>query len=336
MSEEKVWHLYTSEGSQGPYTAAELRAWRSSGKINDEWNVWREGYADWKRVGDTPELLVNSAPTARSPSAPAPSPVLAVDVPAAAALADPIFGRDKFLLNQKHLSISEKYYVWDDQGNQILFVERPSHIFRNLLALIAGVAAGFVFAGVMIAVTTLLPGELLKIIFALLTVIGFFLAIGAVATALSVKRHVSFYKDDTKRERVLEVLQDSKIQFITATYSVMEPNGQLLAKFRKNYIVAFIRKSWECLRPDGTPICVAMEDSIILSLLRRLLGPFFGLLRTNFIICRGKTDEIIGEFNRKFTLMDKYVLDMTADPDRTVDRRVALALGVMLDTGERR
>jgi hypothetical protein len=30
------------------------------------------------------------------------------------------------------------------------------------------------------------------------------------------------------------------------------------------------------------------------------------------------------------------VLDLTADAERRFDRRVALALGVMLDTGERR
>jgi len=30
------------------------------------------------------------------------------------------------------------------------------------------------------------------------------------------------------------------------------------------------------------------------------------------------------------------VLDMTHDPQRLMDRRIAIALGVMLDTGERR
>jgi hypothetical protein len=45
---------------------------------------------------------------------------------------------------------------------------------------------------------------------------------------------------------------------------------------------------------------------------------------------------VIGEFNRKFTILDRYVLDLTADPGRNLDRRIALALGVMLDTGERR
>jgi hypothetical protein len=81
---------------------------------------------------------------------------------------------------------------------------------------------------------------------------------------------------------------------------------------------------------------VAREDSIILSLLRRLLGPLFGFLRTNFIIQAQGSEDVLGEFKRKFTILDRYVLDMSADPQRTVDRRVALALGVMLDTGERR
>jgi len=35
-------------------------------------------------------------------------------------------------------------------------------------------------------------------------------------------------------------------------------------------------------------------------------------------------------------LLDRYVLDLKADRARELDRRVALALGVMLDTGERR
>jgi hypothetical protein len=43
-----------------------------------------------------------------------------------------VFDRDQFLLRQKHFSISEKYYVWDEQGQPLLFVERPAHLLRNL------------------------------------------------------------------------------------------------------------------------------------------------------------------------------------------------------------
>jgi hypothetical protein len=97
-----------------------------------------------------------------------------------------------------------------------------------------------------------------------------------------------------------------------------------------------VRKRWYVNAPNGATLYMAKEDSIILSLLRRLLGPLFGLLRTNFIIVRGDSDDVVGEFNRKFTILDRYVLDLKADRNRLLDRRVALALGVMLDTGERR
>ena len=88
--------------------------------------------------------------------------------------------------------------------------------------------------------------------------------------------------------------------------------------------------------PGGEPLALAIEDSIVLSLLRRVIGTFFGFLRTNFVLIRGRDAEIFGEFNRKFTLLDRYVLDLSGDTARTFDRRVAVALGVMLDTGERR
>src|SRR5262245_50489139 len=56
--------------------------------------------------------------------------------------ADPVFERDKFLLRQKVLAISEKYHVSDDQNNPILFVERPAHFIRNVTASLSGVAVG--------------------------------------------------------------------------------------------------------------------------------------------------------------------------------------------------
>jgi hypothetical protein len=96
----------------------------------------------------------------------------------------------------------------------------------------------------------------------------------------------------------------------------------------------YVRRRWEVKNSYGVRLCLAKEDSIILSLLRRTGIPIFLFLRTNFIFLRGQ--DVIGEFNRKFTLLDRYVLDMTADAGRSIDRRIALALGVMLDTGERR
>ncbi len=214
--------------------------------------------------------------------------------------ADPVFDRDVFLLRQQLLRISEKYDVADEQGKKIVFVERPAHLLRNVGALLAAVA------------------------------------LIAVGVGLSAKRHVTFYRDETKRDKLLDVLQDRKWQPITATYTVRDRSGRTMALLWKNYLYNIVRKRWYVKAPDGATLYVAKEDSIILSLLRRLLGPLFGILRTNFIIVRSGSEDVVGEFNRKFTLLDRYVLDLKADRVRALDRRVALALGVMLDTGERR
>lgn len=251
---------------------------------------------------------------------------------------DPVFMRSRFLLRQKHLSISEKYYVWDEGGQNLLFIERPAHLLRSLLAAFAAILSFGIVAGVfgLLAAAVDDKGPLAGVLIVVALLGGVFAAVLA-AVACAPKRHVNFYRDDTKRERLMTVEQDRKFMPIHATYTVKDAAGQVLARLRKNFIYNILRKRWYCLAPDGTLLSVIKEDSLLLSVLRRFLGPFFGLLRTNFVILKGDAEEdVIGEFNRKLTLLDRYVLDMTADEGGYLDRRIALAIGVMLDTGERR
>jgi uncharacterized protein YxjI len=266
-------------------------------------------------------------------------PARAPSVVTAVAGGDPAFDRDIFLLRQQMLKISEKYDVGDEQGNKIIFVERPAHLLRNLgsvLAVIAIVFAALVLLGSFEETSgSARNAEGLKLLGALLLI---FVVAPVVGIALSVKRHVTFYRDESKRERLLDILQDKKFQPITKTYTVRDARGRPIARFGKNILFNLFRKRWYVWAPGSGRrlLFLANEDSIILSLLRRFLGPLFGLLRTNFIFLPAGTDDVIGEFKRKFTILDRYVLDMSADPQRLMDRRIALALGVMLDTGERR
>ncbi len=256
--------------------------------------------------------------------------------PSVKAQADPAFDRDKFLLHQKHWAVKEKYYVWDEAGDQIMYVERPAHLFRNLLALLGGLIAAAAVAIGLTALVGLLGDSALAGVVALLVPLAFLVTLIVVGMVLSKKRHVTFYRDDSMSEKLLDVLQDQKFWILNASYTVRDKRGLAIARLRKNYLYNIFRKRWYCERPSRALWCVAKEDSIILSLLRRLLGPLFGLLRTNFVIYEPEDERVLGEFNRKATLLDKYVLDLSSDPQRSLDRRVALALGVMLDTGERR
>jgi hypothetical protein len=245
---------------------------------------------------------------------------------------DPAFDRDVFLLRERVLTITSKYEVLADDGTPILYVERPTYPVRTVLAYLAGVVAGAVVLGT----TASAAGE--RTVDAVIALLGWALGIAAfVIVSMSVRprRHVTVYRDESRQAPLLRVLQDQRLAVLVRTYTVTLPDGTPLARLRKNYMHNVLRKRWSIAGPDGALLVLAVEDSVVLSLLRRVLGTFFGFLRTNFLFV-GPGGEVLGEFNRKFTLLDRYVLDLTADPDRTFDRRLALAAGVMLDTGERR
>jgi len=241
---------------------------------------------------------------------------------------DPVFDRDRFLMRQRVFTIHEKYEIWDEEGRPILFVERPGHYLRNLAALFGGLVAGALVSLPFFWLSERLESEapialgLVAALVALVVVIG----------VLSKKRHVHFYRDDSKQDLLLEVLQDQKLAFLTHTFTVNEPGGRTLARLRKNLLTDIFRKKWSCFSPDGRHLWEAKEDSVLMALVRRFLTRLVPLC---FIFCL-PGGQVVGEFNRKFTILDRYVLDLSQDSGRALDRRVAIAMGVMLDTGERR
>jgi hypothetical protein len=251
-----------------------------------------------------------------------------------AGLVDPAFDRDVFLLRQRVFTIRSKYEVWAENATPILYVERPTYPLRTLGASIVGVVAGFMVLAWLsrVAAADPLAGPLLVLLAVPIAAFVFVV----VSMALRPLRHVTVYRDESRAEVLLKVRQDQRVALVTRTYTVLAKGGEPIAKLRKTYIHNIVRKRWYVAAPDGRPLALAIEDSIVLSLLRRVLGPLFGFLRTNFLLVRGEHAEVFGEFNRKLTLLDRYVLDLSADPARTFDRRIALALAVMLDTGERR
>jgi len=248
-----------------------------------------------------------------------------------------VFDNDVFLVNQKHLSLSEKYFVFDNQKNKIMMVERSHHYVKNVLALFAAILVfgGVVFfsavGGTAISRNTNVSG--------LIVLIGVLIGL-VVASIVFIQilpfRHTIIYEGETKDKPLLTIQQDNKVQLWKATYTVFDNMNKVIARFKKPFVYDFFRKRWDLCDPNGVVLFIAREDSVVLSLLRRLLGTFFGLLRTNFVFYDPSSTKVLGEFNRKMTLFDKYALDLTFDKDRLVDRRIALALGIMLDTGERR
>ena len=293
----------------------------------------------------TDAILATIAQPGSTPETPAPAASVPAAMPTpinnmAANYTDWVFGRDRFLLRQK-IGINEKYQVWDEYQQTLLYIERPRYFWRGLLVATGiGLVLLVMFVLGMVA-ASVLPEGLVQTVFLVVYMLGTFALAAALGITLSAKRHITFYRDESKQERLLQIMQDNKFYLINANYSIKDAQGNLLATLRKNHLYNMLRKRWYCYTPDGALFCVAKEDSMLRSVLRRIFGQLgaigalvLPLLRTNFVILRG--EQPVGVFNRKMTLMDRYQLDMSADPLRAVDRRIALALGVMLDTGERR
>ena len=250
---------------------------------------------------------------------------------------DPSFERDKFLLRQKLLTISEKYYVFDENNKKILFAMRPSGSGTNALAVFAGLLAMVVIIYVAVTMASHFKDPTTKAMLVGFSIIVGFFAWIIVAVALSAKRHLKIFKDESRRGKLLEVKQINKFHFFTGRYEIYDKRNNLLARLEKNYLYDIIRKRWTCFLPDGSILCTVKEDSIALSLARRIFGTMLGALRTNYIFLTGTLQvDVVGKFDRKFTIFDRYVLDMSADQRHLIDRRIALAIGVMLDTGEKR
>jgi uncharacterized protein YxjI len=102
---------------------------------------------------------------------------------------------------------------------------------------------------------------------------------------------------------------------------------------------SLLRSTWNVSNAGDEEIAIAQERSQAMAILRRVIDfvPDVGGLIPipyNFDILAG--EQVIGRMDRKFQLRDRYVLDLSGDPDKKLDRRLAIALAIGLDTLQNR
>ena len=102
---------------------------------------------------------------------------------------------------------------------------------------------------------------------------------------------------------------------------------------------SLIRTTWHVGGPNEEELALARERSIVGAVLRRAIDfvPDYGAwipIPYNFDFLVG--ENVVGHMDRKFKLRDQYVLDLSGDPDKKIDRRVAIALAIALDALQNR
>jgi len=151
------------------------------------------------------------------------------------------------------------------------------------------------------------------------------------------KEDIRFYADETKTRELMRIKARQRFDPV-ARYDVTNPDGSKIGEFQKVFGASLLRSTYAIFDAHGNEVARARERSLFVALLRRLVDfvPFIGgfadwlPIPYHFDFRRG--DTLLGSNVRQaFKFRDTYTIDMSGDPDRTVDRRMVLALAVGMD-----
>jgi uncharacterized protein YxjI len=155
---------------------------------------------------------------------------------------------------------------------------------------------------------------------------------------LAIKEDIRFYADEAETQELFRINARSVLDIGGSRYDVFAGNeriGFLWHKLKES----LIRTTWHVGGPNEEEVAIARERSVVGAVLRRVVDfvPEYGgwiPIPYNFeFLVDGR---VAGGMDRKFKLRDQYVLDLSGDADRKIDRRVAIALAIALDALQNR
>lgn len=143
--------------------------------------------------------------------------------------------------------------------------------------------------------------------------------------AFKLKEDITVYADTAKQVPQLHIQARQIIDF-SAAYDVVDvASGQKIGALRRKGWESMARDEWTVLNVYDQPIATIQEDSLAMALLRRLLS---NLIPQNYTVYQGQ--QAIGQIHGTWNpFIVKYTVDFSGDPNRYLDRRLALA-GVVL------
>jgi uncharacterized protein YxjI len=151
------------------------------------------------------------------------------------------------------------------------------------------------------------------------------------------KEDIRFYSDDSKTTELFRIKARQRFD-PRARYDVTAADGTKIGEIQKVFGKSLIRSTYDLFDASGAEVARAQERGMITALFRRLVGfiPYVGdfadwlPIAYHFDFIRG--EEKLGEHNRKlWSFRDVYTIDMSGDPQHTIDRRLILANAVGMD-----
>jgi uncharacterized protein YxjI len=151
------------------------------------------------------------------------------------------------------------------------------------------------------------------------------------------KEDIRFYLDDSKTTELLRIKARQRFD-PRATYDITDESGAKIGEISKVFGASLLRSTFRISDASGEELFISTEKNLWVALLRRAVGfiPYVENVANwlpipyHFVFKRG--DQLLGENARQIgKLRDVYTIDMSADSERTIDRRLVLALAVGQD-----
>jgi len=154
---------------------------------------------------------------------------------------------------------------------------------------------------------------------------------------MALKEDLRAFSDDSEQHEVFRIKARSMMD-IAGRYDVTDAGGTVLGTLAKVFGASLLRSTWRVLGPDEQERMTAQEASMPVAILRRVAGavPYGELLPIPYHFTFARDGTELGGLRRIYGLRDQYALDLTGDADRTVDRRLAIALAIGLDAFQAR
>jgi hypothetical protein len=151
------------------------------------------------------------------------------------------------------------------------------------------------------------------------------------------KEDIRFYADSSKTVELMRIKARQRFD-PRARYDISDQNGQKIGEIQKVFGESLLRSTFRLYDATGAETAKITENSMAVAIIRRLVGfiPYIGGLADllpipyHFVFLRG--DYELGTNRRRlFKIRDIYDIDLSGDPNKSMDRRLALAAVVGMD-----
>ena len=149
---------------------------------------------------------------------------------------------------------------------------------------------------------------------------------------LALKEDIRFFADEDEREELFR-LKAQQVLDVRGRFDVTTPAGEPIGVLDKQFARSLLRSTWKVLDARGAEIAVAEERSVPIAVLRRVIDfvPYGELIPILFHFTIRADGRALGDLTRRWGIRDRYVLDLSGDAERVVDRRLGVALAIALD-----